>query len=169
MNKKTMTLPILTGEMQLKNIVTNEIHELEFRTKDNKRTDRNFHKIWIKDLSEVLLMIGNQKVKVFCYILDNMDFNNKIIGSIRKIAKKLELSNETVSQTIKALKVDNKIRQIQEGVYMVNPDLVCKGDSYIRQILRGEYYGYKVIKPLTEKEIESEVIECFNELKDSYL
>jgi hypothetical protein len=52
---------------------------------------------------------------------------------------------------------------------MVNPDLVCKGDSYIRQILRGEYYGYKVIKPLTEKEIESEVIECFNELKDSYL
>ena len=66
MNKKTMTLPILTGEMQLKNIVTNEIHELEFRTKDNKRTDRNFHKIWIKDLSEVLLMIGNQKVKVFC-------------------------------------------------------------------------------------------------------
>ena len=114
-------------------------------------------------------MIGNQKVKVFCYILDNMDFNNKIIGSIRKIAKVLELSNETVSQTIKVLKEDNKIRQIQEGVYMVNPDLVCKGDSYIRQILRGEYYGYKVIKPLTEKEIESEVIECFNELKDSYL
>mgnify|MGYP000635568852 FL=1 len=79
MNKKTMTLPILTGEMQLKNIVTNEIHELEFRTKDNKRTDRNFHKIWIKDLSEVLLMIGNQKVKVFCYILDNMRISENLV------------------------------------------------------------------------------------------
>lgn len=157
MNKKTMTLPILTGELQLKNITTNEIHELEFKTKDNKRTDKNFHKIWIKDLSKILRMIGNQKVNVFCYILDNMDFNNKIIGSIRKIAKELKLSSETVSQTIKVLKEDNKIRQIQEGVYMVNPDLICKGDSYIRQILRGEYYGYKVIKPLTDKMIEEDI------------
>ena len=157
MNKKTMLSAIITGELQLKNITTNEIHELEFYGKDNKRTDKNFHKIWIKDLSEILRMIGNQKVNVFCYILDNMDFNNKIIGSIRKIAKELELSNETVSQTIKALKEDNKIRQIQEGVYMINPDLVCKGDSYIRQILRSEYYGYKVIKPLTDKMIEEDI------------
>lgn len=157
MNKKTMLSAMITGEMQLKNIVTNEIHELEFHTKDNRRTDKNFHKIWIKDLSKILLMIGNQKVKVFCYILDNMDFNNKIIGSIRKIAKKLELSNETVSQTIKALKEDNKIRQIQEGVYMVNPDLISKRDSYRRQILRGEYYGYEVIKPLTDKMIEEDI------------
>lgn len=160
MNKKTMLSAIITGELQLKNITTNEIHELEFYGKDNKRTDKNFHKIWIKDLSKILRMIGNQKVNVFCYILDNMDFNNKIIGSIRKIAKELELSNETVSQTIKALKVDNKIRQIQEGVYMVNPDLLCKADSCRRQILRGEYYGYKVIEPLTltDKMIEEDII-----------
>ena len=46
----------------------------------------------IKSGNIYLVSKSDQKSKINDYILMAVDFNNKIIGSIRKIAKKLELS-----------------------------------------------------------------------------
>lgn len=151
---KNTLQPFFNGELQLTNISTNQVTELEFRSKNNRRSDINFHKIWLKDLAKVLSILGNQKIKLLSYIFENMDYNNKIIGSIRTLAEKLNMSNETVSSTLRALKKNDTIRQLEEGVFMLNPDLLVKGDSLRRQILRGEYYGYKVPELLTTQDIE---------------
>src|SRR5699024_11420502 len=67
----------------------------------------NFHKIWLGHMLESLDMIGNQKIRVAMFIMENINKENELIMTYRVIAEKTNTSLQTVSETMKALQESN--------------------------------------------------------------
>src|SRR5699024_4990247 len=89
--------------------------------------DANFHKIWLGHMLEILDMIGNQKIRVAMFIMENINKENELIMTYRVIAEKTNTSLQTVSETMKALQESNLLSKIRNGYYRVNPDVIFKG------------------------------------------
>ena len=95
-----------------------------------KYVDTNFYKIWLLDLLGVLDIIGNKKMKVVDYLFSNMRReDNTISATQRAISKETNVSIVVVSQTLKILRETNFLKKIQNGLYMINPDLVVRGTA----------------------------------------
>jgi hypothetical protein len=107
----------------------------------SNETDFNFYKVWLNDLTKLLDLIGGQKLKVLNHILLNMDRENTFIGTIRGLSDRLDLSMETVTKSIKILKDSGNLKMLQNGIYMVNPDLIIRGGSTKRQIVKRKFEG----------------------------
>src|SRR5699024_4274069 len=88
--------------------------------------DANFHKIWLGHMLESLDMIGNQKIRVAMFIMENINKENELIMTYRVIAEKTNTSLQTVSETMKAIKIIKLISKIKNGYYMVNPLVIFK-------------------------------------------
>jgi len=121
-----------TGEIQEMNVI--DITE---------NTDANFHKIWLGHILAALDIIGSQKIKVLNYFLENMNKENLIVATQRKIADDTKTSIQTVSLTIKALKEANILVQVQSGVYRINPNVIFKGYNNSRMNI---LYRYNIEK-----------------------
>ena len=65
---------------------------------------------------EVVEKIGNKKIEVLGYLIDNMDGKNQINVTIAKIVKDTGISNKTIVETLKLLKEANLIKSLE--VYM---------------------------------------------------
>src|SRR5699024_4666030 len=119
--------------------------------------DANFHKIWLGHMLESLDMIGNQKIRVAMFIMENINKENELIMTYRLIAEKTNTSLQTVTETQKLLQENNIIMKyriitektktslqtfskkkkalqecnllikIRNGYYRVNPDVIFKG------------------------------------------
>lgn len=89
--------------------------------------DANFHKLWLGHILQSIDLIGNQKTKLAFWILDNLNSENQLIMTQRKIAEKSGISYQTVSLTLKALIESNFLIKINSGAYRVNPDVLFKG------------------------------------------
>src|SRR5699024_3406125 len=89
--------------------------------------DANFHKIWLGHMLESLDMIGNQKIRVAMFIMENINKENELIMTYRVIAEKTNTSIQTGSETMKALQESNLLSKIRNGYYRVNPDVIFKG------------------------------------------
>src|SRR5699024_6281942 len=77
----------------------------------------NFHKIWLGHMLESLDMIGNQKIRVAMFIMENINKENELIMTYRVIAEKTNTSLQTVSETMKALQESNLLSKIRNGYY----------------------------------------------------
>ena len=71
---------------------TGEIAEMQV-VKIEER-DANFHKLWLGHILQSIDLIGNQKTKLAFWILDNLDSNNQLIMTQRKIAEKNRYVNQ---------------------------------------------------------------------------
>src|SRR5699024_12010818 len=60
--------------------------------------DANFHKIWLGHMLESLDMIGNQKIRVAMFIMENINKENELIMTYRVIAEKTNTSLQTRSE-----------------------------------------------------------------------
>src|SRR5699024_9908667 len=81
--------------------------------------DANFHKIWLGHMLESLDMIGNQKIRVAMFIMENINKENELIMTYRVIAEKNNTSLQTVSETMKELIERNKIKKKQKKRYAI--------------------------------------------------
>src|SRR5699024_7333424 len=94
--------------------------------------DANFHKIWLGHMLESLDMIGNQKIRVAMFIMENINKENELIMTYRVIAEKTNTSLQTDSETMKALQESNLLRKIRKGYnkretdYMFNMEKIKK-------------------------------------------
>src|SRR5699024_12093563 len=73
--------------------------------------DANFHKIWLGHMLESLDMIGNQKIRVAMFIMENINKENELIMTYSVIAEKNKILIKTISETIKYNK---------ENKYLIN-------------------------------------------------
>lgn len=105
--------------------------------------DANFHKIWLYHIVHALDMIGNQKVKVLSYILENLNRDNQIIMTQRKISENCGISYPIVSATIKGLKEADFLTMINSGAYQINPEAIFKGGSGERMRILFDYQNIK--------------------------
>src|SRR5699024_6893316 len=67
--------------------------------------DANFHKIWLGHMLESLDMIGNQKIRVAMFIMENINKENKLIMKYRKIQEKTKTTIKTIQKIIKKKKI----------------------------------------------------------------
>src|SRR5699024_4619514 len=67
--------------------------------------DANFHKIWLGHMLESLDMIGNQKIRVAMFIMENINKENELIMTYRVIAEK---TNKSLQNTTKKMKQEKK-------------------------------------------------------------
>lgn len=96
----------------------------------NVKQDYNFFKVWLLDLLNILEVVGTKKMKVVNYIFENLNTQeNLFIGTHEEISKKLGVSRPVVSQTFKLLVDAGLMVKKQNGVYMLNPDIVVKGKT----------------------------------------
>lgn len=134
MAKKTTTKKqIVIGKQQYINNSTGEVEE--FNVINSYDTDFNFEKIWLSHILESLEVIGNQKIKVLNWILSNKTSDNLIIATQRAIAIGSGVSYPVVNQTLKALITSKALGKKQDGVYMLNPDFMFKGNGKKRMNL----------------------------------
>lgn len=120
---------------------TGEIAEMQVVQIEER--DANFHKLWLGHILQSIDLIGNQKTKLAFWILDNLDSNNQLIKTQRKIAEETGMSTKTVSSTIKALMDSNFLLKINSGAYRINPDVIFKGGKNDRLNILLQYQNEK--------------------------
>ena len=115
-----------TSVWQKVNTVTGAIEE-ERTVDEFERPVGRTERFMITYLAEIINMIdslGNQKMKVVKYILQHMSKSeNLLLVTTKELAKKSEVSEKTVIETLKIL--DNAgIIQRRTGAIMVSPRLI---------------------------------------------
>src|SRR5699024_11348957 len=87
----------------------------------------NFHKIWLAHMLESLEMIGNQKIRVAMFIMENINKENEVIMTYRGRAEKTKTELQNGSERLKGLQENNILSKVRKGYYRVNPDVIFKG------------------------------------------
>ncbi|UIA94521.1 replication/maintenance protein RepL (plasmid) [Erwinia tracheiphila] len=99
----------------------------DFQVIDIEERDANFHKFWMFNIVQSLDLIGNQKMKVAFWLIENMNSENQIVFTQRQMAEKIDVSLDTVRKTITSLLDSGFLAKQNMGVYVVNPDCIFKG------------------------------------------
>lgn len=151
--KTTRKKSKIIGEQQLftedGEIISCHVVQIEER-------DANFHKIWLGHIIQSLDLIGNQKIRLANFILANLDRENKLVMTQRKIAEKSGISIGTIISTMKALQEGNFLTKINSGAYQVNPDIIFKGGKNDRMNILLQYHAAKAPKKDNESVSVSE-------------
>ena len=143
----------LIGKKQ-KNYIDADTGELVTVDQISKRVygTKNFWKCYLMDFLTVLGIIDSKQLDIFIYIAENTNqSNNTFIGTYTKIAKDVEVSRPTIAKIMKKLQENNFIKKVQNGVWLVNPNILMKGNDTKRQILLSYYQSEEPIDQLTMK------------------
>lgn len=139
-----------TGEVQ--EMVVSEIEERDF----------NFSKVWMRNFIAALDIVGNKKTKVCYWIIDNINRENMLIGTLRQIADKTHTSLETVRITIDILMDADFLRRKSQGIFILNPRTVFKGSRNNRLNVLNQYYD----SPKTELSDAAKLRNLMNTIKE---
>ena len=111
---------------------------------------RNFWKCYLMDFLTVLGIIDSKQVDVFIFIVENTNqANNTFLGTYKHISKEVGVSEPTIAKIIKKLQANNFIKKIQNGAWLVNPNILMKGNDNKRQILLSYYESEEPINQIT--------------------
>lgn len=130
------------GYKELQDPQTGEIYPMQMNVIEDR--DFNFTKVWLQNLINSMSSITNQKMKLAFWIIDNLNKENQLVMTQRKIAEKTGISLQTVSKTIKLLcKPEDGslpfLQKINSGAYRVNPNVLFKGSHSNRMGVCFEY------------------------------
>lgn len=127
---------------QKRELVDTQTGELVLVDQITKRSygTKNFWKCYLMDFLTVLGIIDNRQLDVFIYIVENTNqSNNVFIGTYKKISKDTGCSSKTIAKIMSKLQENNFIKKVQNGVWLVNPNILMKGNDTKRQILLTYY------------------------------
>lgn len=154
--KKKHLIDVDTGE----NVFVDQITKRVYGTK-------NFWKCYLMDFLTVLGIIDSRQLDVFIYIVENTQpSNNTFIGTYKKISKDTGCSSTTIARIMKKLQENNFIKKVQNGVWLVNPNLLMKGNDQKRQILLSYYEADEPINEMTFSRTKRKEIEQIGAQKD---
>ena len=117
---------IYNGSSRWQNIDTGEIIEANDVI---KKTSRNgFMITYLTAIIQLIDNLGNRKMQVVKYILENMEKStNTLIITTTELAKKSKVSRQTVSDTLKILE-ESQIIARKTGAIMIHSNLVHRGN-----------------------------------------
>lgn len=147
-NENTQTL-IGTKQKELIDRETGEVIWVDQITKRSYGS-KNFWKMYLMDFLTVLGIIDSKQLDVFIYIAENTNQSTNIfIGTYDKISKDVNVCRQTIAKIMKKLQDNNFIKKIQNGVWLVNPNIMMKGNDKKRQILLSYYESDEPIEEMT--------------------
>lgn len=151
--KKKEFLDLETGEK----ILVDQITKRAYGTK-------NFWKCYLMDFLTVLGIIDNKQLDIFIYIVENTEqANNTFIGTYTKIAKDLGVSRPTIATIMKKLQANNFIKKVQNGVWIVNPNILMRGNDNKRQILLSYYNSDSPLEEINFNRVQRNQIQIESE------
>ena len=114
--KKTVsTKATRIGKAEYINKKTGEIEQ--FNVIEEHDQDFNFQKIWLGHLLDALEMVGNKKMQVISWLLENRDKKtNEVIATQQEIIEATGLSKKTVAETFKALQEAEVLSKIRNEI-----------------------------------------------------
>ncbi len=145
-----------------RSLTDNETGEIILVDQVTKRVygTRQFWKCYLMDFLTVLGIIDNKQVDIFIYIVENTNQStNLFIGTYKKIAEDVGASSATISKIMKKLQTNNFIKRVQNGVWLVNPNILMKGNDSKRQILLSYYESEEPINSITMERVKREPIQ----------
>lgn len=155
--KKKHLIDADTGE----NVFVDQITKRVYGTK-------NFWKCYLMDFLTVLGIIDSRQLDVFIYIVENTHpSTNTFIGTYKKIGKDVGVCRQTIATIMKKLQENNFIKKVQNGVWLVNPNLLMKGNDQKRQILLSYYESDEPINQMTYSRTKRKEIEQIEAQKAS--
>lgn len=147
-NQDTQTL-IGSRKRELVDVQTGEQIFVDQITKRVYGT-KNFWKVYLMDFLTVLGIIDSKQLDVFIYLVENTNqSNNTFLGTYDKIAKDVGVSRPTIAKIMKKLQDHGFIRRLQAGAWLVNPNILMKGNDTKRQILLSYYESDEPINEIT--------------------
>lgn len=139
------------GQQEYINAETGELESFSVTSIEDR--DFNFHKVWMRNFISTLDIVGNQKTRLCMWIVDNINRENQLVGTMRGIADSSGMSLETVRVTMKILLDADFLRRVQNGVYIVNPDIVYKGSYGSRMNILNQYSTAERVKMTDEEQL----------------
>jgi hypothetical protein len=120
----------------------------------DEAVDVNWDKIWLVEVLEALEQIGNKKLTVASYIINNRDKRtNYLIQTQQEIADNCKVSRRTVQMTLSALEKADLLN-CRTGVYQVNPNCIAKGGHDKRMAILRVYEQNVAKKEKSNKNLE---------------
>ena len=134
----TQTL-IGSQKRRFTDIDTGEYVEVDQITK-RQYGSKHFWKCYLMDFMSILGIVESKQLDVLIYILEHTkQSDNTFIGTYDKISKDTNVSRPTISTIMKKLQNTNFIKKVQNGVWMVNPCIMMKGNDHKKHMLISYY------------------------------
>ncbi len=144
----TQTL-IGSQKLELMNTATGEMIYVDQITK-RAYGSKNFWKVYLMDFLTVLGIIDSKQLDIFIYIVENTNqSNNVFLGTYQHISEQTGCSSRTIAKIMKKLQENNFIKRIQNGAWLVNPNILMKGNDHKRQILLSYYESDEPINQIS--------------------
>lgn len=132
---------IYSGTSRWKNMDTGEVIEANDVV---KKTSRNgFMITYLTAIIQLIDNLGNKKMQVVKYILENMEKStNTLIITTPELAKKSKVSRQTVSDTLKILESAQIIAR-KTGAIMIHSSLIHRGNKGKEQYLLARFQEWE--------------------------
>lgn len=120
----------------------------------------NFWKLSIYSFTHKLNKINNKQLAVVLYILEKTNpSDNTFIGTYKNISKDVKCSLDTVTRVINSLLISDFMRKKQNGVYVINPYVLVKGNEKKKAMIYSKYKELEIKQPTEPKEKKKTNIE----------
>lgn len=146
------------NEGNLSEWVNKETGEVRYvREVDLKMTDKDFDKVWIALLMATLGIIGNKKIEVLRYLVENRNSSDNVVFATQyKISENIDVSLKTINGTISELKKAKLISQVCPGAYRLNPGIIWRGSHMGRMAIMAKFSEETSSKePKSPEEVQS--------------
>ncbi len=148
-SRKRELLDVQTGEQVFVDQITKRVYG-----------SKNFWKCYLMDFLTVLGIIDSKQLDVFIFIAENTNQSNNIfLGTYDHIAKQVGVSRPTIAKIMKKLQENNFIKKLQNGAWLVNPNILMKGNDHKRQILLSYYESEEPVNEISMSRTKRKPIE----------
>lgn len=138
--------------------IVNQREVAEFEKNIDGRTEK-FMVTYLAEIINLIDNLGNKKMQVVKYILQNMaKSNNTMTCTVRELAKKTNTSYQTTQQTLKLLEQANIIQR-KTGSFMVSPKLMNNWKAPKEATMMITYRDYHEEINITPKGENNEILE----------
>lgn len=134
----------IIGTQQYINTQTGTLETMQVTSIEDR--DFNFHKVWMRNFIATIDLVGNQKTKVAFWIIDNLNRDNQLLFTYRQIAENTKVSLDTVRLTMGILLDSDFLRKASNGCYVVNPDIVFKGQKGNRMNVLNQFQSAEKVE-----------------------
>lgn len=112
-----------------------------------------FWKVYMADYVQIILgAMDYKQLDVLMYIsMNTQPSTNYFLGTYETVMKDCNCSRDTVYKLFKRLMELNYMKRLRNGLYMVNPSLVMKGNNAKKSLLIQYYDTEQINKPLPKK------------------
>ena len=121
----------------------------------------NFEIVYTADLFEIVEKLGNQKMQVLKYLLENKDGFNQVNATNTELAEKVGCSRPTVIETLKIMSDAGLINR-KNTVIMISPNLMIKGNRNREAYLMRKYEeiserGYEALENSIDAKVDPQL------------